>query len=175
MVDIDIAYMTFLGLCAIPFFCFSVRAAILIAFLGGWLVLPVGDYPPVESPDVFAWWISGLALPADMLVSKAWIAPAVAMSYALLFDFSKIREFRPAWIDIPIALWCLWPLLDGFIVGSSSPAPVTAALYVLGCWGIPWLLGRIWFCKSEDQLLLLKAYAWAGLACLPFAVLDLSE
>jgi hypothetical protein len=172
MVDIDIAYMTFLVLCVIPFFCFSIRTAILLTFFGGWLVLPVGHYPPVESPGVFTFWISGLALPADMLVSKAWIAATVAMAYALLFDFSKVREFRPNWIDLPVALWCLWPLIDGFIVGSSSPPVVSATLYVIGCWGMPWLLGRIWFCTTEGQVLLLKACAWAGLACFPFAVVE---
>ena len=175
MLDINTTYLAFLFLSVILFWRIPVRTAILVTFFGGWLLLPVGHYAPIENPDLFPWWITGLALPADMLISKAWIVPTVAMLCAFLFDISEARRFRPAWQDIPMILWCLWPLIDSLFVTYSNPPPFTAALYITGCWGIPWFIGRIWFCTPDGQLSFLKACAWFGIACLPFAILEGAE
>ena len=67
--------------------------AILIVVLGGWLLLPVGTYPEVAADVRFPWWISGVALPTDILLSKAWIAPVVALFWALLVDAGRL-QFR---------------------------------------------------------------------------------
>ena len=173
MVDIDTSYLIFPVLSALLFWWFETRVAILVTFFGGWLVLPVGHYPPpFQASDGFPWWITGLALPADMLVSKAWIVPTVALSGALLSDTSALRRFSLSWWDAPMALWCLWPLISGSFTDAVSPPAAIAAAYLTGCWGLPWVLGRVWFSSPEGRVLFLKGCAWAGVACLPFAVLE---
>ena len=146
--------------------------AVLVIFLGGWVLLPVGHYPPGSAESLFPYWITGLAVPSDMLLTKAWIVPAVALSGSALFDRAMLRAFQPAWIDLPIGLWCLWPLLESPFVTSADPAGWLASLYLAGAWGLPWLLGRVYFCTMLRQRDLARGIAWSGLACLPFSVVE---
>jgi hypothetical protein len=69
-------------------------------------------------------------------------------------------------------LWCLWPLLQGALRAEAQPMPVLASAYLFGSWGFTWLLGRLYFNRHEDQAALLHGLAWAGLACLPLAVIE---
>jgi len=172
VLDIDITYLAFPVLSALFFWRLSARTALLVTYFGGWLVLPVGHYPDPQVSAGIPWWITGLALPADMLVSKAWIVPAVALLGAATSDFPTVRRARPSWIDIPMVLWCLWPLIDSYLTAEARPSGPVATFYVTGGWGLSWVLGRIWFAETESRVLLLKAAAWSGLACLPFALLE---
>ena len=170
--DVLPAYGAFAILAAALFWRLPVRVAILVVFFGGWLVLPVGAYPPVAADVIFPWWIMGTGLPGDMLVTKAWVVPLVCLVWATVFDGSAWRGLRPGWCDALMALWCLWPLAGGLWVGQASPAPLTGTLYVTASWGGCWLLGRVWFSTAESQLLFVKACAWSGVACLPVALLE---
>ncbi|WP_227271832.1 hypothetical protein [Roseobacter weihaiensis] len=172
MVDITTSYIAFLALSAVLFWRLETRLAILIVFFGGWLVLPVGPYPPLQPSDGFAWWITGLALPGDMLLSKAWGVPAVALAGAMLADRRAVGRFRPCRWDLPVLLWCLWPLGLALSGTALRPEAPLAAAYLTGCWGLPWLLGRIWFSDTAGRVALLKGCAGAGAACLPFALLE---
>lgn len=55
---------------------------------------------------------------------------------------------------------------------APNPNPLIAAVYVTGCWGLTWLLGRIWFSGPDGWLTLMKAVSFAGLACLPIALAE---
>jgi hypothetical protein len=147
------------------------RVAILVTFLGGWLLLPFERFEWVAQ-GMFAWWVTGLALPGDVLISKAWIAPVVALTGGILRDPPTIRHFRPAFIDIPIAVWCLWPFIDALVLGRANPGQIPAAAYLAGSWGVTWAIGRIWFSDAQGQRVLLGGLALAGCACLPFALLE---
>jgi len=121
---------------------------------------------------VFPYWITGLAVPSDMLVTKAWVAPLSAFAMAVLFDPSSLRAWRPSFADLPMAVWCLWPLLAGTYATAPNPEPWIATAYVAGAWGLPWLLGRIWFSGPDGTLALMKAISIAGLAALPIALME---
>ncbi|MBJ6122757.1 hypothetical protein [Sphingomonas mollis] len=166
-------YVLFAVIAMLPFLRLPVRTAVLIVFFGGWILLPVGHYPPVAT-DGLPWWIVGTALPSDMLVTKAWVVAAAALLWGVVFDRRRVSRWRPHWIDLPMAAWCLWPLVDGLIAATPSPSPLVACLYVTGCWGLPWLLGRIWIATADDRLALLRAQVWAGLAMLPVAIMEAS-
>jgi hypothetical protein len=156
----------------VAFKFFKPQSAVLWVLLGGWLVLPVGIYPPDASFSTFPYWLIGAALPSEMLITKAWVAPASALLGALLLDRQRLRDHRfNAW-DLPMVLWCLWPLLQGALRTEAQPTPIFASAYLLGSWGITWLLGRLYFSSLEDKAALLHGLAWAGLACLPFAVIE---
>lgn len=148
------------------------RNAVLWVLLGGWLVLPVGIYPPEASFSVFPYWLIGTALPSDMLISKAWVAPASALLGVVLLDTQRLRSHRFSAWDVPMVIWCLWPLLQWALRPDAQPAPMLASAYLLGSWGCTWLLGRLYFRDLADQAALLHGLAWAGLACLPFAAIE---
>jgi hypothetical protein len=146
--------------------------AVLGSFLGGWILLPVGSYPAGAADAVFPYWIIGLALPSDMLLTKAVAAPAAAFLGVMLFDRPALARLRPAWLDAPIVLWCLWPALAAAFASEPRPAPLLAIGYLAAAWGLPWLLGRLYFASHEGRLLLVKGIALSALACLPFSLIE---
>jgi hypothetical protein len=169
-------YALYTGLALLSFRWLPARSAVLATFFAGWLILPVGHFPPAEIAGSLPWWIIGLALPSQMLVTKSWVAAGAALLGGALFDRARIVAWRPRWIDLPMAAWCLWPLVDGLILTDApavpAPSPLIASLYVIGCWGLPWLIGRIWITQPADRTALLTAIVWSGAVLLPVALLE---
>lgn len=166
------AYLIFVPVVFLCFWRLPLRVAILVTLLGGWLLLPVGHYAPGAQGAGLPWWIVGIALPSDMLLTKAWIAPLAALVGAAVCGFDAIKSWRPSAIDLPMSLWCLWPLVDGLLSPHPDPSPWLAAAYVAGTWGLPWSIGRIWFADRCGRLVLTQGLAVSGVACLPVALLE---
>jgi hypothetical protein len=152
------------------------RTAALAVFFGGWLFAPVGVFPTGSSQagqTGHPFWILGSALPSDMLLHKAWVVPCAVLLGTLLFDRQSLRRFRPSWFDMPLLLWCTWPLLQSLLwVGEPRPAGAVASLYLFGTWGLTWFIGRMYCGGADGWSALARALAWAGLACLPFALAE---
>jgi hypothetical protein len=146
--------------------------AVLGGFLGGWILLPVGSYPAGSTGAVFPYWITGLALPSDMLLTKAAVAPAAALLGVVVFDRQAMARLRPVWLDAPVILWCVWPGLASAFVAEARPTSVLAIGYLSATWGAPWILGRLYFGSPEGRLLLVKGLTLSALACLPFSLLE---
>lgn len=175
--NIDIAFLVFVLAAWLPFWRCRADVAVAIVFFGGWLLLPVGHYLASSAEATFPFWIVGTALPSDMLLTKAWIAPVAALLGALIFDSGIWRRCRPRWIDLPMVAWCAWPLVQSMLTMAANgvearPPGWLSSLYLAGSWGAPWLLGRLYFSRCEGQLLLARALAVAGLACLPFSLVE---
>ncbi len=170
--NIDLVYGAF-SLAALGLFAWQRPAvAALATFLGGWILLPVGHFPAGSSTVDFPYWIIGLALPSDMLLTKACVAPAAAVLGVVAFDRAALWRLRPVWADAPMLLWCGWPALRALGAAGGEPQGWLASLYLAGCWGLPWLLGRLYCADPAGQRLLAKALALAGAACLPFSVIE---
>ena len=171
--DERLVYAGFALLAALLFWRLPVRVAILLTVLGGWVLLPVGVYPEASYDTIFPFWIIGIALPSDMLLTKAWVIPAVALVGAGLRDPRALGRLRPHPLDLPVALWCLWPLLVAAQWSAPDPAPLVAAAYLGGSWGALWLLGRAWFADTEGRVAVMQGLALAGAACLPIAWVEM--
>ena len=175
--NIDLVFLAFVLLAWLPFRWVRPGVAVAIVFFGGWLLLPVGHYPAGSADAAFPFWIVGAALPSDMLLTKAWIAPLTALLGALVFDGATWRRWRPGWLDLPMVAWCAWPFVQSLLAmaeggAEARPAGWLSSLYVTGCWGVPWLLGRVYFARREGQWLLARSMALAGLCCLPFSLVE---
>lgn len=170
--DVTLAFSLWM-VCALgAFWMLTPPQAVLSVFLGGWLLLPVGEYAPVADGAAFPYWIIGAALPSDMLMTKAWVAPVCALVGVALFDRQTLLRFRPSVWDVPMALWCAWPLLQALVVPVVLPDPWLASAYLAGSWGASWMLGRLYFGGVQAQGQLLTGLAWAGLVCAPIALLE---
>ena len=44
--------------------------------------------------------------------------------------------------------------------------------YLFGAWGLPWLLGRLYFSTLDGQRLLVSGLVVSALACLPFSLVE---
>lgn len=173
---VQIAFVVFALLGVASFAVLRPATAVMLCILGGWAVLPVGVYPPA-TPDrpadaVFPYWIIGIGLPSEMLLTKAWVGPVVAFLGVLVFDRRSLLARRPRWVDVPIVLWCLSPLA-AFLVGKpTSPPAWVSVIYLTGSWGLTWTLGRAYFDGPDGLRQLAGGVVWAGLAYLPVAVLE---
>jgi hypothetical protein len=165
-----IALVAWIPISLIVFWRYPSRIAILVNFLGGWAVLPGANFPP--SSDPFPYWILGVCLPTDYLITKATIVGFAGLLGVLAFDFPSLHRFRPTWIDLPMAVWCLVPLL------SAATHPATMQQGLFGCvyqtlaWGGPWLLGRIYFAETASLLLATQAALVAALLYVPICLLE---
>lgn len=168
--NVTVALLAWPLLAVIIFAMVRPQLAVLLVFLGGWLVLPVGVYPSGASALDFPYWLVGAALPSDMLIAKAWIAPASAMLGVIWKDRQRLSGLRWSALDMPILLWCVWPLLQWTVRPEVLPDAVLSSVYLSGSWGLTWLLGRLYFGNQEAQGALLHGLAWAGLVCLPIAL-----
>ncbi len=165
------AFYAGFALLSLPLFrLLPARQAIAVVYLAGLLYLPPLAYPPVD-PRVFPWWITGSALPSDLMLGRAWVVPLVALVGGLAVDRAAWRAFRPCLGDLAMLGWCLWPMAQTLVVpGTSSPAGWRSALYMMGVWGVPWLLGRVHFSTRDDGWLLLKIFCLVTLPLAPFAL-----
>jgi hypothetical protein len=165
----------FAGYAVVAFllFRFAVPShAVALTCFGGWFLLPVGHFPAGSSNAIFPYWITGAAVPSDMLLTKMWWPPVVALAGAMLADRQSLVRWRPGWADLPMLLWCLWPIGQWAFVEAPKPQPWIASLYLAGAWGAPWLLGRIYFGGDGGRRRLIISIV-AGMALIaPIALIE---
>ena len=146
--------------------------AVAITCFAGWLILPVGNFPAGSTGTVFPYWITGAAVPSDMLLTKMWWPPVVALAGALWADRLTLARWRPGWVDVPMVLWCLWPIGQWPLIENPDPQPWLASLYLAAAWGAPWLLGRVYFWGEEGGRQLIASMV-AGMAVIvPIAIIE---
>jgi hypothetical protein len=154
-------------------FCsrYPLRIAFLLIFVGGWAVLPAAHYTP--SPDPFPYWILGTSLATDYFITKATIIGFSGLLCFLIFDRRAIRNFRLTLWDMPMLLWCMAPMLSAI----ANALPMTDLLrgegYQLLAWGVPYLLGRIYFSDTGALRLAAQAFVIAGLLYVPICLVEI--
>ena len=157
------------------FYRLRVRVAVLITFIGGWGLLPSANFTQTESP--FPFWILGVCLPAGYFITKATMTGLGGILGVLFFDLKDLRRFRPRLCDLPMALWCVVPLLSAAANHAGHqvalPDGLRGMLYQVLAWGVPYLLGRIYFCDSASRGLAARAFVIAGLCYIPVCLLEL--
>ncbi len=176
MSAISTTYIAFFILGIATFAVLKPEKAVAIVYISGLLFLPVSYYPslPAEISDIVAlssYQIMTSALPADSLINKALLAAITALVGAMIFDHRKLLGFRPTIIDLPMAGWCLWPLIQSFF-GDTNPVGWVSSLYICGIWGTPWLLGRIYFHERAGRLVLADILIGATVILLPIALIE---
>src|SRR5207248_945938 len=105
------------------------RHAVLVSLSAGWLFLPTFDD----------------AYPLPLLHAKIMFVPAVVFFASLAFDGSRWRRFRPRLLDLAMAVLCFAPLLSS-LVNDLGPYDGGSAVFEMSMiWGVPYLLGRVYF------------------------------
>lgn len=150
---------------------FPVRIAILANFFVGWGILPGAPYLPTT--DEFPYWIMGVSLPSLDFLTKATAVGLSALAGILLFQRSEIERFRPRLCDLPMAIWCLVPILSAVLHPGTFAEGIAGVCYHTLAWGVPWLLGRIYFSSAESLLLFAKACVAAGACYIPICLVEI--
>ena len=146
--------------------------AIWLILIGGWLFLPPGNYLAAGDPTILPYWIIGGGLPSDVWLSKAWTAPVTAVICSIIFDRGRWAHLQFDVIDIPVLLFCLWPVPQALLVGTSDPSGPASAAYLAGAWGLPWLIGKLYLRDIDDAQRFAAVFALLSLALVPLAMAE---
>ena len=155
-----IAELTLFAWVPVVLFLFSVlppRHAVVTAFVGGWLFLPVFS----------------IDLPGLPPFSKVSASAYAVMFSAVLFDADRLLTFRPKWFDLPIAVWCCAPLFASLSNGLGWYDGLSACLSEAVMWGIPYVLGRVYFNDWEGIRELAIGVFLGGVIYVPLCLLEM--
>jgi len=101
------------------------------------------------------------------ILDKATVAAITLIAGVLLYRQSKPLS-RPSWIDLPMLVWCLIPIVSSHDNGLGWYDGLSAALRQVVTWGVPYLAGRILsrdtsFLIAMGKALLIGAVIYAPL------------
>lgn len=131
------------------------QRAVVISFVAGFLFLPqVVKYPIVQG------------IPPYEKFSA--ISYAVLLA-TIIFEPGRLSSFKPGWIDLPMLFWCLCPVVTQSMLGLSPISPTTGQIIL---WGVPYLLGRIYFNDLAGLRQLAIGIFAGGMVYVPLCLLE---
>src|SRR5438046_1760649 len=115
-------------LCLLMFACWKPRRALLGSLILGWLFLPVVTLKFSGLPEF----------------TKTTATSLGALLGILVFDFRRLISFRPRWGDLPMAAWCLCPMVSSLANELGLHDALSALYYQIGQWVLPYVFGRLY-------------------------------
>ncbi len=131
--------------------------AMATAYVSGWLFLPTLEIRIASLPDYTK-------------VSATSLAIGLA---SLMFDAQLWRAFRPRWWDLPILVVCGCPVLSSLYNGLGLWDGISMALASTLTWGLPYLLGRLYFDSFDKLRTLARAIFLGGVVYIPFCLIEM--
>lgn len=153
---VPVAMFGYLPACVALFSMLPVRRAILACLLLGWLFLPMASYSLAGLPDY----------------SKFTAVSGGLLLGVLLFDANSLVKFRPQWFDIPMLIWCVVPMASSLSNGLGVWDGLSSTFGHVSTWGIPYLIGRIYFRDREGIWAMAMAIFVGGLIYIPFCLYE---
>jgi hypothetical protein len=145
---VQIALFGFIPLVFVLFAILPPRRAVIVAFLIGFLFLPMD---PIKVQGISTY-------------SKFTALGVVTLLAAAIFDGGRVLAFRPKWVDVPMLVWCVCPFVSSITNGLGAYDGVSAAVTHMLQWGFPYLVGRIYFSDFEGVRELAIGVFCGGLA-----------
>ncbi len=156
------------------FWVLRARWAAIATFAFGWMFLPMATYD-----------LPGLP-PYDKTAAVSYSA----LLGAVLFDHRALLQYRPSWLDVPMLVWCVVPFFSVLANGPLSPQGAPEPTYwdqtPLGvydafsamweqtiAWGVPYLLGRVYFGSRESHKDACLVLMIAGFVYVPFCLFEM--
>ena len=133
------------------------RRAVVVAFLVAWLFLPMGGYA-----------IAGLPNYSKMSATCLGVVLGV-----LIYDSGRLLSFRPRWADLPAVVWCLCPFASSVTNGLGVYDGVSAVVNQTITWGLPYVIGRLYFADVAALRELAIAILIGGLIYVPFCLYEI--
>lgn len=140
---------------------------------------------PARRAVIAAFLIAWLFLPMATIQFQGWpnYGKVTATSYAvmlgvLLFDGGRFLRLRWSWADVPMIAWCLVPIAScmsnniGGNVLANLYGGVGLAFTHTVTWGVPWLIGRLYFSDLEGLRELAIGVVIGGAVYVPFCLFE---
>jgi hypothetical protein len=171
MIPPSIAFLAWVPISLFLFKRYPIRVAILANFLAGWGLLPSAAYS--RTTAVFPYWILGTCLPSIHFFTKASVTGITCLLGIVVFDRKALKRFQLGFWDLPMLVWCAVPLLSALANAQALVAAARSELYQILAWGVPYLVGRLYFERTESLKLAAKAFVIAGLAYVPICLVEM--
>jgi hypothetical protein len=133
------------------------QQAVLIAFMGAWLLLPEAEYALSGVPDY----------------TKMSATCVGILAACLIFDGKRMRELALKPYDIPMISWCLCPLLSSISNELGLYDGLAQSLNQTFTWGLPYLIGRLYFTDPVSLRTLAYAIVIGGLFYVPLCLIEI--
>lgn len=133
------------------------RHAALASLIGAWLFLPVTTYD----------------LPGIPAYSKTAAASLGILLGIILFDTQRLVKFRFKIYDLPMVIWCLCSIATSLSNQLGIYDGLSGAFKQVLEWGIPYLVGRIYFDSQEALKDLAVAIVIGGLIYVPLCLFEI--
>lgn len=139
------------------FAVFPPRTAVIAAFVGAWMFLPVARYE-----------FSGLPEYTKMSATCLGI-----LLGATLFDADRLFNIKLTGWDLPMGMWLVSPTISSLSNGLGMYDGVSAFLNQFTTWGLPYLVGRVYLATPRDLEVLVKAFFLGGIAYIPLCLFEI--
>ena len=146
-VFIYIALLGWIPVCLLLFMALPPRRAVVVAVVGGWLLLPP----------------TGIGLPGLPDYDKVMATMAGISLATLIFQPNRLIAFRPRWFDLPALLWCLCATISSLANDLGLYDGLSAAFSSFDPWGLPYLIGRLYLGDREGMRELAIGIAIGGI------------
>ena len=103
------------------------RHAVVFGLVAGWLFLPNAEFEFRGIPN----YDKVVAISGSLLLGVG------------LFDSSRLLQFKPRLLDLPILVFCMSPIPAAITNNLGLYAGLSEFLSLFLLWGVPYLLGRI--------------------------------
>jgi hypothetical protein len=90
-----------------------------------------------------------------------------------LFDIDTLLRFRPSLCDLPMVVWCLCPMASSLSNDLGVHDGAAEAFRQTVTWGLPYLIGRIYFRNAEELRELAIGIFAGGLLYVPFCLWEM--
>ncbi|MBD1811234.1 O-antigen ligase domain-containing protein [Microcoleus vaginatus DQ-U2] len=150
---IPLAMFGFIPVVFYLFVRFPPLRAVIISFVAAWLFLPQASYP-IPS------------LPPYTKISAACYGILLG---TLIYDTARLTTFKPGWLDVPMVIYCLCPIISQVSNGGS---PISPTVNQIVSWGLPYFLGRLYVGSLEGLRQLAIGIFAGGLAYIPFTLIE---
>lgn len=152
----NIVLMGWIPLVLLLFVVLPPRRAVLVGSIAGWLFLPMAGFSIEGLPDL-----------TKMTVTNFGVVLGV-----VLFDAARVGRFRPSWIDIPIIAFCAVPMASSLSNDLGLYDGATSVWYTTVTWGLPYLIGRLYFSDLEGLRELVIGIFIGGLVYIPLCLYE---
>ncbi len=153
---VPIAFLIWFPLVVLMYRKFEKRMVPVIAYVAGWMFLPVANY------DIFL-----------LRNTKTTVTGLGILAGAWLFDRERLQSFRFHPADIPMLLWCIAPFFSSVFNDLGVYDGLSQTMYQTIRWGLPYFIGRVCFTDADVLKSLALTIFVGGLIYIPFCLIEM--
>ncbi|GMW01291.1 MAG: hypothetical protein AMXMBFR84_24280 [Candidatus Hydrogenedentota bacterium] len=156
-IQVLLAFLGWVPVLLLLFVVFPSRRAVIVGFIFAWLFLPVAKYEFEGFVDL----------------DKVTATCLLIFLATLFFDVNRVLTFRPNWVDIPMAVFCLAPLFASVYNGLGLYDGFSEVRNQLFHWAFPYFIGRLYFSELKGMRELAIGIVLGGLVYVPLLLFEL--